>query len=99
MTLRNLSQAQVEPRQNVIIAMKDMHQLAPATLDATVEHGSHSFMHGLAIERHSAVPAFAHERFNVIFVRAIVHDLNLHLLGAGVLCEDTVERLSEIGRN
>src|SRR6266850_1406792 len=89
----------VEPRQNVIVAVKNMDELAPATLDATIEHGSHSFMHRLAIERHSAVSAFAHERFKVIFVRAIVHDLNLHLFGAGVLCEDTVERLSKIGRN
>jgi hypothetical protein len=79
---------------NSIIAMKQVHEMSPGALQTGVEVRDMTRISRLSIERHSPPPQLTHHSLWVILCRTVIHHLNLHLRGTGVLSQHGLKRLS-----
>ena len=70
--------------------------MASASFDAGIEVGYRARVRRLTVKGYTPSPEVPYHRFRIIFVRAIVDDLDLHLVGAEILGQDTLERLRKI---
>src|SRR5436190_218302 len=75
--------------------MKQMHQVPTRTLKTSFKITRMTDVFGLPEKMHPLPRRGPHHRFRVVLRRAIVNDLDLHDVWAGILRQHTLQRLAQ----
>jgi hypothetical protein len=76
--------------------MEYVYEMTQAAPNACIEVGRRTGVLWLPVKRHPALADFLYHGSWVIFCGTIVHNLNLHLLGTGILLQDAFQILPKI---
>ena len=96
MTFGQLLDRAIEPRQDEIVAVQNVHQLAGAALDTGVEIRRHPFVPALAVEFYPPLAHLPDDCFRIVVRRAIIDYFDLHPVRSRVLSEDTFQARAKI---
>ena len=89
----------VKPRQHNVVLVEDMHPIPTSPLNASIPGICQALVLGFGVERHPARANSANNFGSGIIHRAVVNYLDLHLIRAGVLLENAVQRFLQVIRS
>src|SRR5438876_11027748 len=88
----------IKARQHNVILVQDMYPTSPSSLNASIPGTRQTSVLRFGVERHAPRTNSANNFGRGIVVRAIVDDLDLHDVRAGILRQHTVQRLMQKSR-
>jgi hypothetical protein len=89
-----LSRLAIKAMSYCVVAMKQMHQVPTRTLKTSFKITRMTDIFRLPEKMHPLPRRDPHHRFRVVLRRAVVDDLDLHHVRAGILGQHTLQRLA-----